>query len=237
MSDRADPNLARLAAAHQALGHLFQEEDLLIKACTHASRCGAQASAQQKREQANERLEFLGDALLGAALCLQLFRRFPEADEGELSRWKARLASREVLAKAIEGVGLLPHCLVGAQMGVGGPETWPVSVKANFCESLLAAVFLDGGFAVLHTAVERLLGPLLEDPVHGHEDPRQQLQIWCLEQHKELPTYCCSHTAGTAHAPIFTASVTAGEQTACGTGPSRKRAESAAAQALLKSLG
>ena len=236
MPDHADPTNSRMAVASQALGHAFTDADLLLQACTHASRCGAQASARQKREQANERLEFLGDALLGAALCLQLFRRFPDADEGELSRWKARLASREVLAKAIDGTGLLAHCLVGAQLGGGGPDTWPVSVKANFCESLLAAVFLDGGFDALHGAVELLLGALLDDPVHGHEDPRQRLQIWCLEHHRALPTYVCSHTSGTAHEPVFTASVTAGERTATGSGASRKRAESAAAQALLRTV-
>lgn len=236
MPDHADPTLSRLALAHQALGHAFGNSDLLLQACTHASRCGAQATPEQKREQANERLEFLGDALLGAALCLQLFRRFPDADEGELSRWKARLASREVLAKAIDGSGLLAHCLVGAQLGGGGPDTWPISVKANFCESLLAAVFLDGGFEALHDAVDRLLGALLDDPVHSHEDPRQRLQMWCLEHHRALPAYVCAHTSGTAHAPVFTASVSAGEHTATGSGASRKRAESAAAEALLRAL-
>ena len=106
MADATDPSLARTATllqqAEQDAGHRFNDPSLLQRACTHASRCGAQATPEQKRAQANERLEFLGDALLGAAVCLQLYRRFPDADEGELSRWKSRLVSRDVLAAALD---------------------------------------------------------------------------------------------------------------------------------------
>lgn len=236
MADAADPDANRLQVAEQALGHRFADPALLLQACTHTSRCGAQASAKRKREEANERLEFLGDALLGASLCLQLYRRFPEASEGELSRWKASLASREVLARAMDGSPLLPLCRVGAQLGDEGPGSWPTSVKANLCESLLAAAFIDGGWDALHRAVERLLGPLLDDPAHGVQDPRMQLQTWCLEHHRTLPTYRSERSGGNDHAPEFSATVTAGERTGTGTGPSRKRAEAAAASALLATL-
>jgi ribonuclease-3 len=236
MADASDPHRNRLLVAEQHLGHRFSDPARLLQACTHASRCGAQASAKQKREQANERLEFLGDALLGAALCLMLYRRFPDSDEGELSRWKAKLASREVLAEAIARTALLDLCLVGHQLGTGGPTSWPMSVKANLCESLLAGVFLDGGWNPLLTAVERLLGPLLEDPLHGVEDPRMQLQTWCLQHHRTLPVYQAARSGGSDHEPEFTASVQVGERTAQGTGPSRKRAEAAAAARLLLDL-
>jgi ribonuclease-3 len=237
MADPAHPlrtaEAARLQAVHDVLGHCFNDEHLLLRACTHASRCGAQATAQKKREQANERIEFLGDALLGAALCHQLYRRFPEADEGELSRWKAKLASREVLAAAIDQTGLLPHCLVGAQLGEGGPESWPVSVKANLAEGLLGGTFLDGGWEALATAVERLLGHLLDDPTHGTTDPRMRLQELCHKQQLALPLYTCERSGGTDHAPLFQATVRAGELHGSGTGNGRRRAEAEAARMLL----
>lgn len=237
MADPVDPARAagatRLQAVADALGHHFSDENLLLRACTHASRCGAQASAQQKREQANERIEFLGDALLGASLCLQLYRRFPDADEGELSRWKAKLASREVMATAIDESGLLPQCLVGSQLGEGGPDTWPVSVKANLAEGLLGGVFLDGGWEALHRAVERLLGSLLDDPTHGEADPRMQLQALCHQHRRPLPTYTSERKGGSDHAPKFRATVTVGALTCEGLGTSRRRAEAAAAEQLL----
>ncbi len=236
MADVVDSRTNRLAVAAQTLGHHFADADLLLQACTHASRCGAQASARQKREQANERMEFLGDALLGASLVLHLYRRFPHADEGELSRWKASLASREVLARAIETTGLLEHCLVGNQLGDGGPDSWPVSVKANLCESLVAAVFLDAGWDALHRCIGLLLGPFLDDPAHGAEDPRMTLQAWCLQHHRALPRYETVRSGGSDHAPSFSATVIAGERTASGDGLSRKRAEAAAAAKLLASL-
>ena len=237
MADPAHParttEAARLQAVADVLGHLFTDENLLLRASTHASRCGAQASAQKKRDQANERIEFLGDALLGASLCHQLYRRFPDADEGELSRWKAKLASREVLAAAIEPTGLLPYCLVGAQLGEGGPESWPVSVKANLAEGLLGGIFLDGGWGALHGAVERLLGHLLDDPAHGTTDPRMRLQELCHQHQHPLPVYTCERRGGTDHEPEFFATVTVGELHGTGTNTSRRRAEANAAQMLL----
>ena len=109
-------------------------------------------------------------------------------------------------------------------------------MKANFCEALLAAVFLDGGWEALLTAVERLLGATLTDPAHGVQDTRMQLQTWCLEHHRTLPVYTSERSGGSDHAPEFSASVTCGERTATGSGPSRKRAETAAAEALLRLL-
>ncbi len=240
MADAADPTRSRLAAllqqAETDLGHRFNQPELLTQACTHASRCGAQAAPETKLTEANERLEFLGDALLGAALCLQLYRRFPAADEGTLSRWKAKLASREVLAQALDGTGMLAYCAVGSQFGGRGPTTWPVSVKANFCEALLAAVFLDGGWDPLRRAVECLLAARLEDPAHGVQDPRQQVQEWCLAHLRSLPLYTCVRSGGSDHLPEFTATVTAGPHQASGTAVSRKRAEAAAAETLLERL-
>ena len=228
------PENASLAAVvANVLSHAMADEALLRQACTHTSRCGAQATPADKRRDANERMEFLGDALLGAALCLVLYRRFPDADEGQLSRLKASLASRTTLARAIEGTGILPHCQVGAQMS----EPWPDSVKANFMESVLCAIFLDGGWPSLVTAVERLYDTRLHDPAAGAEDGRMRLQAWCLEHHKRLPTYHCVRTGGSDHEPEFQATASIAAWSASGTGSSRRRAEAAAALALLAVIG
>jgi ribonuclease-3 len=221
-----------IEAVARVLGHHFQDSALLTQACTHASRCGAQVTHAQKRRKANERLEFLGDALLGGALCLLLYRRFPEADEGPLSRLKSRLVSRQVLALAIEESGLLPYCSVGSQMG----NAWPDSVKANLCEAMLAAIFLDGGWEALVTAVERLLASRIHDPEATAEDARMRLQAWCLEQHKRLPDYTCDRCGGTDHEPEFLATASIADQSAKGKGTSRRRAEAAAAEALMAVL-
>jgi ribonuclease III len=161
-----------------------------------------------------------------------VFERFPEADEGQLSRLRARLASRAILARAIERLDLLPHCLVGSQMGA----SWPDSVKANLMESLFAAVFLDGGFQALRTAVERAVAPYLDDPESGRDDPRMRLQAWCLEHHKRLPEYTCERSGGTDHEPQFTATAAIAGASAAGSGTSRRRAEAAAAEALLATI-
>ena len=225
----SDSDAFRIAAVESSLGYRFTAPAALLKACTHASRCGAQASDAVKLRDANERLEFLGDALLGGALCLLLYQRHPDADEGQLSRLKSHLVSRQTLARAIEDIALLPHCLVGAQMSV----PWPDSVKANLMESVLAAIYLEGGWASLLTAVERLLATRLADPASGEEDARMRLQAWCLEHHKRLPTYACARSGGSDHEPEFTASASIAESTASGTGTSRRRAEAAAATALM----
>lgn len=227
-----DPTVARIAAVERALGHHFRDARLLLQACTHASRCGPQATPADKRRDANERLEFLGDALLGGALCLILFRRFPDADEGLLSRLKSRLVSREILARAIEDIDLLSHCRVGNQMG----SVWPDSVKANLMESLLSAVFFDGGWPALETAVERLFAGRIEDPTSADQDARMRLQTWCLEHHKKLPDYTCERSGGSDHEPQFLATAAIGELKAEGSGGSRRRAEAAAADALMARL-
>jgi ribonuclease-3 len=217
----------------RVLGHAVRDEALMKQACTHASRCGAQATPADKRRDANERMEFLGDALLGGALCLLLYQRFPDADEGHLSRLKATLASRTTLARAIEETGILPFCQVGLQM----LEPWPDSVKANLMESVLCAIYFDGGWSSLVTAVDRLFATRLADPTHGIEDGRMRLQAWCLEHHKRLPSYTCDRAGGTDHEPDFLATAAIASLSASGHGSSRRRAEGAAALALLAVIG
>jgi ribonuclease-3 len=225
---------ARRAAVAAATGHTMGDDALLAQAATHLSLLGAQAGVRRNRE-ANERLEFLGDAVLGAAIVHLLYRRLPDMDEGWLTRLKSRLVSREQLARVIEAAGLLPHCRVGAQMGAD-PATWPDSLKANLMEAILGAIFLDGGWPALSTAVDRLWSDRIEAPEMAVQDVRQRLQEVCHRLHGALPTYAAERSGGTDHQPEFTATVAIAGQSATGTGIGRRRAESAAAAALLAML-
>lgn len=228
MADIARPE-TRLEFAERTLGYRFRDPDLLLQGCTHASRLGAQATPGDRRRLANERLEYLGDAILGAAVAKALFQLHPDHDEGWLSRAKSTLVSRASLAKVAERVGLLAHAVIGGQVGPEPPE----SVKANVVEGVIGAVFLDGGWEAACRTVERLLGAELADQTLGDADPRMALQEWSLANHQRLPGYATVRSGGTDHVPEFTSTVTVGERTAVGVGVSRKKAEAAAAQTLL----
>ena len=233
MADTVPPRRSPTDLMAQALGHRISDPALLDRARTHTSRLGAQATPADKRAGANERLEFLGDAILGAALADLLCTAHPEADEGTLSRMKSTLASRATLAKRFDELDLAPVCNVGDQMG----KEWPGSVKANLMEALLCAVYLDGGWLAARNAVAQVMGPLLVATDSAAQDNRQRLQEWCLAHHQRLPEYTCERTGGSHHAPEFTAGVTIAGHSAQGQGGSRRRAEAAAALALLGILG
>jgi ribonuclease-3 len=224
----------RRALVAAVLGHTIDDAALLELACSHSSLLDAQADRSVRIRCSNERLEFLGDTLLDAAIGQRLYDRFPDADEGNLSRFKARLVSRELLARAMEQLRLLPVCRVGDKM----QEPWPDSVKANFAESLLAAIYKDGGWSALTTAVDRLLGSFIEqveDLCHRH-DPKGDLQDWALRHHQQLPDYSTRRCGGSDHEPEFACLVTIGERRAEGHGGSRRKAEMDAARCLFDAI-
>ncbi|MCS6969720.1 MAG: ribonuclease III [Planctomycetota bacterium] len=221
----------RLAFVARVLGHSFSDPELLLLACTHASCLGPLANPAQRRAASNERLEFLGDAVLGAVVARMLYRQHPEADEGWLTRAKSALVSRAQLARACDRLGLLPHAVLGSQVGDAVPE----SVKANLVEAVIGAIFLDGGWDAACLAVERMLGEALADPGLGALDPRMALQELSLARAGTLPHYACERSGGSPHAPEYTATVTVAGRSARGQGPSRKKAEAAAAANWLAS--
>ncbi|MFW5844927.1 MAG: ribonuclease III family protein [Planctomycetota bacterium] len=224
----------RRACVGQALGHRFQDEELLRLACTHSSCLDAQANPAERVRRSNERLEFLGDTLLDAAIGEWLYDHYPAADEGTLSRYKSRLVSREILARAMEQGGLLRACMAGEKL----QTPWPDSVKANFAESLLAAVYKDGGWSALRVAVERLLATHLAwvEELCARTDAKGRLQDWALKRHQQLPRYQTRRDGGSDHAPHFSCIVSIGTDSADGSGSSRRRAESDAARRLLQQL-
>lgn len=218
----------------ERVGYQFGDVGLLRQGVTHASVHSGQGSSEGRLQEHNERLEFLGDALLGAAIGAMAFAHYPDAAEGHLSRVKSQLVSRKVLAQVWDAHELQPIATIGPQMRL----PLPVSVRANLLEGLLGAIYLDGGWDALYQAVQRLLGPVLQ--ALGTEgvaaDCKNILQMWCLEHYQQLPEYVCERCGGSDHAPIFRALVTIADARADAIGNSRRQAERNAATALLHML-
>ena len=231
MSGGADSDLDWLAAR---FGWHCRDPKLLATALTHRSAGG----------QHNERLEFLGDAVLSALVAERLYREFPDASEGELSRYRASLVSGEALADLAEGLELGAHLKLGAgELRSGGFRRR--STLADAFEAVLGAIYLDGGAE----AVRHALVPLLERRIADlglappGKDPKTRLQEYLQEHGRALPQYSVEAIAGEPHEQTFTVrGLVGGEHggealSAEGHGPSRRRAEQAAAERLLALLG
>lgn len=207
--------------------HDFRDASLLEQALTHAS-CGPLRT--------NERLEFLGDALLGHFAAEELFRRLPQQSEGELSTRKAWLVSRPVLAIAAQRLELHER----AQLGQGlDRDALPSSVLANLFEAVLAAIYLDSGWRAARDFAQLALARELERCCAGDFalDPKQELQQWTQQRALGLPRYALLEQSGEAHARQFQIAVEIAEERfeACW-GRSRKEAERLAARAALDEL-
>ena len=132
----------------EVVGYWFHDPTMLLEALTHASGANHRLSS-------NERLEFLGDAILGAVVCDLLFRKFPDYQEGELTRIKSIVVSRRACAKISEALGLDEFLMLGK--GMGSHENTPPSVLADVFESLIGAIFLDGGMEAAESSSSRIL--------------------------------------------------------------------------------
>jgi ribonuclease-3 len=219
---------------HAHLGHTFGNVRLLELALTHSSSGDHAWNARIRTLRCNERLEYLGDAVLGAAVAAALYRRFPEASEGALSKTKAQLISRTRLAAWIAAIPeFMSHVKLGDQMALPMPE----SVQANIVEALLGAIFLDGDWKAFEAAVERLYGEDLNHlNEHAASDAKSRLQAWAHKHYQCLPEYDSKRSGGSDHAPQFSSTVLLKEHSATGEGTSRQRAETAAAGLLLNAL-
>ncbi|MCK7582917.1 MAG: ribonuclease III [Chromatiales bacterium] len=220
----ADPR--RLA---QALGHRFTREELLIQALTHRS-VGASN---------NERLEFLGDALIGFVIAEALWERFPKADEGTLSRMRASLVKRESLARLARDLKLGDSLRLGAgELRTGGHAR--DSILADALEAVLGAVYLDAGFERTRTVVLELFAARLEqtDAERAGKDPKTRLQEWLQSYKRPLPEYLVLSIDGDQHDQTFIVScqLQDADVTTRGTGTSRRRAEQAAAESMLERI-
>lgn len=206
------------------LGYKFQDRQLLQVCLTHAS--GA-----RHRLVSNERLEFLGDAVLGMVVCEMLYRRFPQATEGELTRIKSVLVSRHTCAKISLALGCHEFLLLGK--GLSTSDTVPSSVSAAVLESLIAGVYLDGGLQAAATLIERILADELELTVqHEHgRNFKSQLQQIAQRQFGATPFYKLLDEKGPDHSKCFQVMAVIGEQTfTAAWGTTKKEAEQRAAE-------
>lgn len=216
------------------LGHDFQRPDLLREALTHRS-AAHKSGARGRSRASNERLEFIGDRVLGLAMAEWLAERFPREQEGELGRRLAHLVSQPVLATVAETIGLAAALSVSpgeAKAGVAKRAT----VLADALEAALGALYMDGGLDVARDFVRRAWNDAMTVQAEPPKDAKTALQEWAQKRGLELPAYAITGRSGPPHAPEFTVTVSVGTATANGTAGSRRGAEQAAAEALLQSL-
>ncbi len=222
---------ACMAVAEAATGHVFSDRALLRQALTHPS------AVEHKDPGAYyERLEFLGDSILGFVIAEEIYRRYPELDEGGLTRIKVSVVAGSVLAPVAERLGLADALIVGeSEIGTGGRGL--ASALENVFESLTAALYLDAGPEAARAWVLDNLGPLINaDAAQSPENPKSLLQELVQSRGDTVSYRILSHD-GPPHDRLFTAAVeVGGREVGQGTGRSKKEAEAAAAADGLKAL-
>lgn len=237
---RPTPDPAEQHRAAQAiLGHAFAEPRLLSEALTHRSAAHGRRGSHKKGERrgvgSNERLEFIGDRVLGLLIAEWLIERFPDEQEGELGPRHAHLVSRKVLALIAEQAGLPGVLAVApneARAGVGQLA----NVVADAMEASIGALYLDGGLEVARRFVRAAWAAAMNQTLLPPKDPKTALQEWLMARGLALPIYVVEGRSGPSHAPVFTISVTAAGQTGTGSAGSKRIAERDAAAALLERL-
>ncbi len=219
----------RLNDLQQRLGHRFADGSLLSRAVTHRS-FGADH---------NERLEFLGDAVLSLAISALLFERFGGSDEGDLTRVRAHLVREDTLHRVALVVGLPEVLRLGEGEARGGGANRP-SILADALEAIIGATFLDGGFEPARILVQRLFGEVIAttDIDSWAKDAKTELQEWLQARRLPVPTYRILSTRGQAHAQTFEVecAVPALSLAETGEGRSRRVAEQEAARRMLVAL-
>jgi ribonuclease-3 len=220
---RRKPNLDELL---NKLGYSFEKPAFLDEALTHVS-------APKADGQSYQRLEFLGDRVLGLAIADLLYRTFPGATEGELSRRLAELVRRESCAEIAIAWDVGPYLKLGAGEAHSGERRNP-TILADVCEAIIGAVFMDGGYEAARGVIERAFQPLLEAPRRPLRDPKSALQEWAQGRGLPPPSYTIVEQTGPDHAPRFRVMVKVkGAETEFGLGTSKRIAEQAAARSLL----
>jgi ribonuclease III len=224
----------------QAIGYAFTRPELIAEALTHpsalASEHGRSRRPSKSFHRGYERLEFLGDRVLGLIIADLLWRRFETEPEGHLTRRYTHLVRREALARIANTIGLGTHLVLSraeAAAGAAGNS----GILADVCEALIAAIFLDGGIEAASAFVHRFWEPLVDEMDGPPRDPKTELQEWAQARGLALPAYELIETSGPDHAPLFTVAVSVvGRDRAAATASSKRVAEARAAAMLLERL-
>ncbi|MGO2096232.1 MAG: ribonuclease III [Candidatus Microbacterium stercoravium] len=221
------PTQPRGRESHPETRGVESPAELLALALTHRSYAYENGGLPH-----NERLEFLGDSVLGLAVTAQLYERFPDVPEGDLAKRRSAVVSTLALADVARGIGLGEHLLLGrGEEQTGGRDK--DSILADATEAVFGAAFLSAGRAAADALVLRLITPLIEDPARygAAVDPKTSVQELAARLGVEAPSYVVTST-GPDHDRRLRAVLTVGEYTASGTGTSKKQAEMAAALTL-----
>jgi ribonuclease-3 len=220
-----------LEACQQHIGYQFRNVGLLQSALRHAS------SANHRRD-SNERLEFLGDAVLGLVICQALYERLPDALEGEMTKIKSAVVSRRACAHVARELHLTDGLVLGQGMDSG--DHLPVSLAAGTLEAVIAAIYLDGGLEPAQSFILRHMdGELCRAAESLHQfNFKSQLQQWAQREMNATPLYELLDEKGPDHAKCFEIAVSiGGRKFPSAWGPSKKEAEQKAAQLALVALG
>ncbi len=216
-----------VAPLEALLGYVFENKSLLEQALTHRSHSSRN----------NERLEFLGDAVLGTSVSALLFGRFAKLDEGDLSRVRANLVKQAALADIAQKLRLSEHLRLGEGELKSGGFRRP-SILADTFEAILGAIYLDGGFERAQSVIHALYEPIIKsiDPRTIGKDAKTLLQEFLQAHHLELPTYSVVATHGAAHSQQFEVACDIGqlEIHVQAAGASRRAAEQTAARSALE---
>jgi ribonuclease-3 len=224
----------------QAIGYAFTRPELVTEALTHPSALASEHDRSRRRrtssQRSYERLEFLGDRVLGLVIADLLWRRFEGEPEGHLTRRLTHLVRREALARVAAAIGLGTHLALSRAEAAAGASGNP-GILADACEALIAAIFLDGGLDAATAFVRRFWEPLVDEMEGPPRDPKTELQEWAQARGLALPAYELIATSGPDHAPLFTvAASVAGRDCATAAASSKRAAETRAAAALLERL-
>jgi len=212
-------------ALSETLGYRFQDEDLLKRALTHAGADSARS---------NERLEFLGDRVLALVVSETLYRRYPEEDEGALTRRVHALVRWEACTRIGEDIGLWDHLILTKAEAAGGRSRGPILGSA--LEAVIAAIYLDGGMDAARGFIERQWETMFADASADTRDAKTRLQEWSQSRGKAsaAPVYALKSQEGPDHAPFFVVTVKVqGHDAMAGEGGSKRQAEQDAAAKLL----
>ena len=215
----------------EKLGYFFQDISLLEHALTHSSF----ANESRGRFTSNERLEFLGDSVLGMVVADHLYRTFPDMPEGELTRTRAALVCEESLVEVAQELKLGDYLRLGKGEELSGGRHRP-SIQADAVEAVLAAVYLDGGIGSTRKIIHRYVLSKAEKPT-GHRDYKTALQELVQRESGQTLTYRLTGEEGPDHAKIFWVEVCLNEEAVgSGKGHSKKEAEQMAAKAAIERL-
>jgi ribonuclease-3 len=224
---------AEHAAIEARIGHKFADPSLLTTAITHVSAL----KPQRKRGDSYQRLEFLGDHVLGLIVSDMLYRAFPNADEGEMSKRLADLVRKESCADVAKSLGLTDDIKLGA-VGAGAGVRLRKSVLGDICEAVIGAIFLDGGYGAAATFVERNWTERMRKPRQPLRDPKTVLQEWAQGKGLPTPVYREVERSGPHHDPQFRVAVDLpGLAPAEGVGGSKRAAEKVAASVMIEREG